>query len=160
MNQIKTRNPLLSKFDRDPGRYRPWKYGAIVEVPVEADESGENTIELMNQPFTMDRISHSIIGPTHDPAATGLSDDGQYFIEWREEQSQYQNEPLLAKAAYGTEAFPLYLSAPLTFPGNKTLTFRVTNAYTRVLTPISDVYKVQIVIHGIADWGTDAPPER
>lgn len=156
MNQaMQTKNPLLSRFDKDPGRWRPYKYGCLIDVPVTVDESGENTILIMNQPFIMDRISHAIVGPTADPDASGLAQDGQYFINWQEEMSEYQNEPLLAIPAYGTFDFPLYLSSPVPFAGNKTLTFRVTNAYTRVLTPVAESFKVHIVIHGLADWGTD-----
>lgn len=155
MNQIATNNPLLSRYDRDPGRWRPYKYGCIIDVPVGADESAENTVNILNQPFIMDRISHTIVGPTWDPDASGLANDGQYYIEWHEEQSEYQNQPLIAIAAYGTKEFPLYLSAPITFPGNKVLTFRVTNAYQRILTPEAETFKVQIVIHGVSDWGTD-----
>lgn len=155
MNQIATNNPLLSRYDRDPGRWRPYKYGCLIDVPVGADESAENTINILNQPFIMDRIAHSIAGPTWDPDASGLANDGQYYIEWHEEQSEYQNQPLLAIPAYGTKEFPLYLSSPITFPGNKVLTFRVTNAYQRVLTPEAETFKVQIVIHGLSDWGTD-----
>ena len=156
--QIHTQNPLLSRYDQDPGRWRPYKYGCLIDVPVAADQSGENTIQIMNQPFIMDRIVHSIIGKTWDPNATGLAPDGQYFIEWHEEQSEYQNQPLLARAAYGTQEFPLLLSAPIAFAGNKTLTFRVTNTYARALTPSADTYKVQILCHGIADWGSGRSP--
>lgn len=155
MNQVITNNPLLSRYDQDPGRWRPYKYGCVIDVPVTADDSGEKSINILNQPFVMDRISHSIIGPTWDPYASGLADDGQYYIQWHEEMSEYQNQPLLAKAAYGTEEFPLYLSAPIAFPGQKTLTFKVTNAYTRILTPVATIFKVQIVLHGLSDWGTD-----
>lgn len=155
MNPLQTTNPLLGRYDKDPGRWRPYKYGCVIEVPVTMDESGENTIQIMNQPFIMDRVAHAIVGDTHDPDATGLAQDGQYYIEWHEEMSEYQNEPLLARPAYGTHEFPLYLSAPVAFAGNKTLTFRVTNAYTRILTPEAEIFKVDIVIHGISDWGTD-----
>lgn len=110
-------------------------------------------IRIMNQPFIMDRISHYIIGPTWDPYASGLAQDGQYYIEWKEEYSEYQNQPLIAAIAYGTVEFPLYLSSPIGFPGDKTLNFKVTNAYQRILTPVATTFKVQIVLHGVADWG-------
>lgn len=148
--------PLLGKFDEDPGRWRPYKYGVIIEVPVEADGVGEGTIQILNQPFILTRITHQIIGNTEDKEATGLYNDGQYFVEWKDELSQYQNDPLLAEAAYGSARFQsIALDCPIPFAGNKTLTFRLTNAYARVLTPESDVYNVQIVVHGIADWGSD-----
>lgn len=154
MNQIRTNNPLLSIYDKDPGRWRPYKYGTLIDVPVTVNGSAENTIQILNQPFIMDRISAEIVGPVWDPDASGLANDGQYFVEWHEEQSVYQSAPLLAAAAYGTEEFPLYLSAPIAFAGNKSLTFRVTNAYTRVLTPVAETFQVQIILHGISDWGT------
>jgi hypothetical protein len=155
MSQIPTNSPLLSRYDRDPGRWRPYKYGCLIDVPVAADGAEEGTITIMNQPFIMDRISHIIVGDTWDPNRTGLAQDGQYYIQWKDEQSEYQNQPLLAIPAFGTEEFPLYLSMPIGFAGQKTLTFRVINAYQRRLTPEADTFRVQIVIHGASDWGTD-----
>lgn len=155
---VTTRRPLVGKFDRDPGPWRSYKYGCTMDVPVEVDASAENTIKILNQPYIMERITHTIIGNTWDPIATGLAQDGQYFIEWREEQSEYQNEPLLARDAYGMAPHWIPLSAPLVFSGNRVLTFRVTNAYTRVLTPEAETFKVQIKIHGISNWGTDRRP--
>lgn len=152
------KNALLSRFDKDPGRWRPYKYGALIDVPVLADEWGEGSLSLINQPFILLRISHTIIGNTNDYMATGLSNDGQYYIEWREENTQYQNEPLLAIAAYGTQEWPIPLPSPIAFAGQKTLTVRVTNAYLRALSPEADTFKVQIVFHGISDWGTDRRP--
>lgn len=152
--QVQTNSPLMTRYDKDPGRWRPFKYGCVVDVPVLETEAGENTILIMNQPFMMDRISFSVVGNTHDYQGTGLADDGQYFVEWREEQSVYQNAPILAKTAFGTEEFPLYLSAPVAFAGNKTLYFRLSSSYTRVLNPVAEYFKVQVVCHGISDWGT------
>src|SRR4030042_5810327 len=157
-NAVETRNPLLSRFDRDPGRWRPFKYGCIVEVGVVEAEFGEANIVIMNQPFIMERITHQIIGQTADPESSGLYQDGQYFLEWRDEPSQYQNQPLLANAAYGSVEFPLLLSSPVPFAGSKVLTFRITNAYTRILTPEAETFKIMVVIHGLADWGTDKRP--
>lgn len=151
-----TQYPLLGKFDEDPGRWRPYKYETTIEVPVEIDGSGEGTIQILNQPFIMTRITHQIIGNTEDGQATGLYQDGQYYIDWKDELSQYQNDPILAEAGYGSSRFQsIPLDCPIPFAGNKTLTFRVINAYTRVLSPESDIFYVQIVVHGIADWGSD-----
>lgn len=158
MNQQFVQNPLLGKFDKDPGRWRSYKYGVTLDVPVVANGEVEGSIVLNNQPFIIDRLTHSVVGDTHDPLTSGLADDGQYFIDWRDQISQYQNTPLLAKAAYGTEHFPIPLSVPLAYAGNVVLTFRVRNAYTRILTPEADTFQVQIAIHGVADWGTDRRP--
>lgn len=148
-----TKNPLLGKFDKDPGAWRPYKYGCAIDVNVDEDEQAENSIQILNQPFIMVAITHAIVGNTADYQQSGLAQDGQYYIEWAEEQSQYQNIPLLARAAYGTSEFPIYLPAPIAFAGNKTLKFRITNAYTRVLTPPAETFKVQVIVHGISHWG-------
>jgi hypothetical protein len=155
MTQVQTQNPLLGKFDRDAGRWRPYKYGVEIAVPVIAGGQESGAIQILNQPFVMDRISPSVVGDISDPVATGLADDGQYYIEWKDEQSEYQNQPLLAKTAFGTDQFPIPLSLPIAFAGNRTLTFRVTNAYTRVLNPSATTFRVFITIHGVADWGPD-----
>jgi hypothetical protein len=151
---IETRNPLLSQFDKDPGRWRPYKYETNIDVPVQADEFGENTIQILNQPFILLRISHAVIGNTNDYHGTGLANDGQYFIEWQDDNSVYQSGPINAIAGYGTPDWPIPLPSPIAFAGNKTIKIKITNAYARTLTPEADTFKVQIVFHGIADWGT------
>jgi hypothetical protein len=156
--EVKTRRPLLGKFDLDPGAWRNYKYEGTVNVPVTANGAAETTIKILNQPFIMEKITHSIIGATWDPFGTGLAQDGQYFIEWKEEQSEYQSGPLLARSAYGMEPHWIPLSAPLVFSGNRVLTFRVTNTYTRILTPEVDTFPVQLIVHGISNWGTDRRP--
>lgn len=154
MNQIMTGNPLLGKFDKDPGRWRPYKYGLVLDVPVDSGEQVQGDMKLLNQPFILTQITTNVVGNTHDFLASGLADDGQYYVEWREEQSVYQSGPLLAATAYGTRDFPIPLPAPIAFSGNRVLTWTVRSAYTRVLSPDEETYKVQIVVHGIADWGT------
>jgi hypothetical protein len=149
------RKLLSGRYDRDPGRWRPYTYSCIVEVPVTEGQWGENTVTIMNQPFVMERINHSVIGNINDYQATGLADDGMYYVEWREENSHYQNQPLLARNAFGTKEYPIALTVPLGFAGNRTLTFRVTNAYTRLLTPDAETFSVELTLHGAADWGPD-----
>jgi hypothetical protein len=148
-----TDRQLLTRFDKDSGRWRPYKYGVNILVPVTEGQWGEGTIQILNQPFVMNRISHGVVGNTNDYAANGLADDGQYYIEWKEEITSYQNQGLVAKEAYGTRDYPLLLPAPIGFAGNKVLTFRVSSTYTRVLTPDADNFVVNIVVHGIADLG-------
>lgn len=152
---MQTSNPLLGKFDKDPGRWRPYKYGVDIDVPILVNGSAQGTVQIYNQPLVLIQITHSIVGQTEDPQASGLYQDGQYYIEWRDEQAQYQSGPILARAGYGTEEFPIPLPQPIGYAGNRTLTFTVTNAYTRALTPPADTFRVHIVLHGIADWGTD-----
>jgi hypothetical protein len=153
MQNLVTGNRLLSEFDKDPGRWRPYKYGLILDVPVDEEEAVEGDMKLLNQPFILTQITTNVVGNVSDYEGTGLADDGQYFVEWREEQSVYQNAPLLAKSAFGTETAPIPLPAPIGFAGNRVLVWRVRSAYTRVLSPDADTFKVQIIIHGVANWG-------
>lgn len=158
MNQMQQQNPLLGVFDRDPGRWRPFKYGVDIDVPVGLNGVGIGEIETLNQPFIMDRITCAVVGDVTDPVTTGLADDGQYYLEWEEQQSRYQNAPLLVRSAYGSDHYPIPLSLPIAFAGNRTFKFRVTNAYARTLNPDAETFRVHVTMHGLADWGPDTPP--
>ena len=151
------KNTLLSRFDADPGAWRPMSYPVTIDVPTEAGGSESGSVTLNNQPFIFTDIGHQIMGNTGDPETSGLYQDGQYYVEWRDEQSNYMSAPVAASAAFGGGAFGynIPLSLPIAYPGTKTLTFRITNTYTRILTPTpaEEVFKVHIVVIGIADWG-------
>lgn len=151
------KSQLLSRFDADPGAWRPMSYPVTIEVPTVAGGSEEGSVTINNQPFIFTDLGHQIMGNTGDPETSGLYQDGQYDIEWRDEQSNYMSAPVPAAATFGGGAFGynIPLPLPIAYPGTKTLTFRVTNAYTRILTPqpAEEVFKVKIVVLGIADWG-------
>lgn len=151
------KNPLLSRFDVDPGPWRPMYYTVTIPVGVEANQSEEGSISLQNQPFIMTAISHQIIGNTGDPETSGLYQDGQYSISVKDEQSNYQNQPLPAAAAFGgpSTGYTIELPLPIAYPGSKTLTFRIVNHYTRILTPepSEPIFNVKLVVCGMADWG-------
>lgn len=158
-------HPLMGKMDFDPGRWRPMYYVVEITVPVALGGQGMGTIPLNSQPFIMTAINGKILGETsQDHALTGLSQDGQWDLEWRDEQSNYQSGPIGCDTMFGGSAAPwggyLYpLPYPIPFAGNKTLTFRVTNRVARVLTSEATVFFVQICCIGIADWGTFTPSE-
>ncbi len=160
---METKNPLLGKFDLDPGRWRPLHYGVKIDVGIALGASEQGTIKLNNQPFIMTRITHEIIGLKFhtDPWANWLENDGQYLIEWKDENSNYQNEPICADLMWGRiklgQAFDLPF--PIPYAGNKTLTFRVQNYRLRVPTiePPPDHFTIGIVAHGVADWGIVQP---
>lgn len=153
-------NPILGKYDIDPGQLRPQWYHCNVSVPVAADGAGISTIRINAQPYTMTRITHKILGDTSN-TQSGLVQDGQYLVEWNDEQSTYVDGPIAADLMWGSNAsdvpgggYVMELPYPLAFPGNKSLTFRVTNLILRTLDPEADYFTVQIVLHGIGDWGT------
>lgn len=157
MNSLK-RDPLVSRFDADPGAWRPMWYTLEIPVPLSANGSEVGSVTINNQPWIWMSLGHQIIGNTGDPETSGLYQDGQYSIELKDEQSNYQNLPVPASAAFGGGAFGYNIPFPMPigYPGSKTLTFRITNHYTRILTPApaEDIFNVKLVLNGVADWGT------
>jgi len=146
---------FFSQFDLDFNQYKPMWYGVEIDVPVADNGVGEGSINLNNQPFLMYRLTHAIIGATYDWLTTGREQDDQYTIEFRDENSNYQNIPIMAALLYGSAREGRYVdfAIPLAYSGNRTIHFRVINRHTRVLTPSSDYFKVGIAVHGVADWG-------
>jgi hypothetical protein len=151
------RNPLVGRFDSDPGPWRPMYYAVEIPVPLEAGGSEIGSVTIQNQPFIWMFLAHQIMGNTADPETSGLYQDGQYDIEFKDEQSNYQAVPIPAGAAFGgpSGGYQLDLPVPIGYPGAKTITFRITNRYTRILTPDPDepVFPVKMLMGGVADWG-------
>lgn len=151
------RNSLVSRFDADPGPWRPMFYTVEIPVPLAAGGSEIGSVTIQNQPFIWMALTHQIMGNTADPETSGLYQDGQYDIEFKDELSNYQAQPIPAAASFGGPAvgYGLDLTVPIGYPGSKTITFRVINRYTRILTPDPDepVFPVKLVLSGVADWG-------
>jgi hypothetical protein len=157
MQQL-SRDPLVSRFDADPGPWRDMYYPVTIPVPTAANGSEVGSITINNQPFIWMALGHQIIGNTGDPETSGLYQDGQYSIEMKDEQSNYQSLPVPASATFGGAdfGFQIPFPMPIGYPGAKTITFRVINHYTRILTPApaEDVFNVRLVMIGVANWGT------
>lgn len=157
-------NPLVGKFDLDPGKWRPLYYPCYVDVPVAEGEIGRNSISLNNQPFIWIRVAHKIIGNTAKPDVSGLYQDGQYSVAFKDEQSNYQQDYMPADLAFGTwggpntSGFVADLPYPIPFAGNKTITFEVRNDVLRNLIPTASTYKVCFLLAGVANWGDLLPP--
>lgn len=151
------RSSLLNRFDEDAGPWRPMYYGLTIDVPTQGGLSENQSVTLNNQPFIWQFLGHAILGNTYDWETSGLMQDGQYMIEFKDEMSNYQNVPLMASAAFGQGpcGFMVEFPFPIPFAGNKTITFRITNNYTRILTPTParPVFQVQMILGGVADWG-------
>lgn len=145
---------LMGPFDEDPGRYRPLSYGVPITLGVAAGAQQTGSISINNEPFIMTSVTHQIIGPTADPATSGLYQDGQYTIEWRDEQSVYSNGPIPADMMFGSvrSGYIKELPYPVPFAGAKTLTFTLVNLVTRTLL-VGDTFVVYVAIHGVNDWG-------
>jgi len=134
-------------------------YGVEIDVPVLLNGRGSGSISLNNQPYILTRITHQIIGPTATASSSGLFQDGQYSIEMKDEQSNYQNIPIMAQTFMGSvvSGFSYELPYPIPYAGSKTLTFNVFNRVVRTLDPEADYFSVAITVHGIADWGELGP---
>lgn len=151
-------NPLFGRYDQDPGRYRPQFYHVEVSVPVGLNGVGRGSINIQNEPFAMTRITHKIVGDVDVPSTSGLYQNAMYDVEWKDEQRTYTDGPIPADLMFGwnTTGYVLEMPFPIGFPGNKTLSFIVTNRILRVLDPVADYFNVSIVLHGVCDMG---PPQ-
>ena len=147
---------LLNKFDQDPGPWRPFHYSTEIDVGVALGGLGRGPITTNQQPFIFTRLSHQIIGATGDPETTGLYQDGQYTIAFKDEMSNYQKEPTMAEQLAGSvrSGFIVWLAMPLALAGTRTLTFEIENRVLRVLSSQADHFVVSITMHGMADWGS------
>lgn len=152
-------SPLIGKFDADPGNWRPLYYYVEVSVGVAAGSVALGTISMNNQPYILTRAMAKIVGDTYDPTTTGLAEDGQYDILFKDEQSNYQNQSIPANLMWGwvQSGFVMELPYPLPYAGSKTLSFEVTNRVTRTLVPTANYFTVGIVVHGVSYWGKLAP---
>jgi hypothetical protein len=152
---------LLSENDLDPERWKPMLYPGVVEVPVSEGGQGRLSITTNNQPFIFTHITHGIVGCVEDPEGTGLYDDGQYYILWRDEMRAFSKDPVLASLMFGPKRQGDWQKLPyaIYYAGNHTVSFDVTNAYTRVLTPVSSTFKIQFVLKGLSDWGKVQPQQ-
>jgi hypothetical protein len=147
-------SPIFGRYDKDPGRYRPQFYHVAISVPLAAGGVGRGSIPINNEPFCMTRITHRIIGDTGDPSTSGLYQDGQYDIEWKDEQRSYVDGSINANLMFGWDqsGYILELPFPIPFVGNKTLSFVVTNRVARTVGQETHM-EVQICLAGIADLG-------
>lgn len=148
-------NKFFGKADLDFGRFKPMWYNLEIEVPVIINGIGRGSVTTNAQPFLLTRITHAVVGCTYDWQTTGLYQDGQYSIWFRDEINNYQNQPIMAETMFGCNRTGHYLdfAIPIGYPGNRTISFEITNRCARTLSPESDYFTVALTLHGVADWG-------
>jgi len=160
--QPNPRSPLTAFYDADPAGWRHYTYPGFVDLGVAANSQGTITLPTMFQPYMWTGFRHTVVGDIDDWESTGLKNDGQYLIEYADERSQYTSAPtpaLLLSGPHKMGPFPDF-SLPVFFPANHTIVFRLTNIYTRVLTPVAAFFRVWISIHGLQYWGKLQPPRH
>jgi hypothetical protein len=150
-----TTSRLMSPQDLNPARWKPMNYGTNIDVPVAANGIGQGVVTFNNQPIFITRAAMLFLGNTEDPETSGLYQDGQVLVAMNDDQRTYQNIPLHADLLWGPKREGSFrtLEFPIYYAGGRTIRFELTNTYTRVLTPVSDTFRVQIILAGLADWG-------
>lgn len=124
---------------------------AIPDIPVGTSRPG--SVNIVNVPFILTRITHGIIGFNQFTAGiNGLLQDGKYTLEIRTDQYNYQTAPLNAVLMCGREDDWLELPTPEELAPKTTVTIIVTN---EILREEGDVLNVQIVLHGLEPIGKD-----
>ena len=161
MNPTET-NPLVAWFDADPAGWRPYIYPGYVDLNVAVDSQASITISTMFAPFMWNAITHGIIGNVRDPETSGLFDDGQYTFSVKDERTNYTHQPVPANIGFGpfVEGSYAALEFPIFFPANHAVTIELTNLYTRVLTPVSETFRVYVALKGMHYWGSLRPPKQ
>lgn len=128
---------------------------AIPDIPVGTQESG--SVNIVNFPFILTRITHGIIGHGQIIAgAAGLIQDGQYDLEVRTDQRNYQTAPISSFLMAGSGDDWLDLPTPEELAPKTTVTIKVINTYLRA---VGGVLNVQIVLHGLEPIGDDDEDE-
>jgi hypothetical protein len=142
-------------------KYKNRKYEVTIDWPtdptgvVPAGQENGGSVNIVNVPFILTRISHGIMGENHLDAAAAFPDtilqDGQYLLEWRTDQHNYQSAPILANA-YGTDCHRFELETPEELAPKTTITVKATTILQRL-----DRTRLQIVFHGLEPIGEAKP---
>jgi hypothetical protein len=133
-------------------KYKNRKYAITVELPADqtgacpVGQAGSGSVNIVNVPFIVKKITHGIIGDSNvdDPIVPSVYQDGQYTIQWRTDQHNYESEPLLANPGYGTDFDHFDLSCPEELAPKTTITVNLTNTIDR-----TDATTVQLIFHGL-----------
>ena len=153
---------LISKYDMDSGDFRPLFYSVEVVVPIGLQGIGRGSVSINNQPFIWLRTAHSIVGDVSNPAVSNLWNDGQYDVNFRDDEAVYQRDFALASLVFGgygsaqggqQGGYPIDMPYPIPFAGNRTVSFEVRNRVLRAPADASQTFTVQFVMHGIGSWG-------
>ena len=145
--------PLLNWYDLDPQKWRVFCATCDITLGVDAGEVGAGSIQLLNHPQYVYKMSYQFLGNTGDPESSGLINDGQVLCEWSDQRTNYTISPVSLANLWGpmiNGQFP-ELGLPLYYQGVNVMSFRLTNIFNRILTPESDDFTVQIAAHGIAN---------
>jgi hypothetical protein len=124
-----------------------WKirfYAINIVVGAAADGDGENSIQLDARPFFLESIQHAVMG------VDKTAQHGDYLVTFRDDQTSYQNIPIIANCMFGNvfEGVPLPLPEPRLYRGNQSIIFSLQNLVDRTGVFIEGFFTVQMVLRG------------
>ncbi len=119
------------------------------QIPVGASIRG--SFNIINKPFIMTRITHAVIGLNQFAGgAAGLQQLGQYLIELRTDQYNYQTAPINAVLMNGSYTDWIKLPTPEELAPKTTVSVIITNTLLRTE---GEPLVVQVVFHGLEPIG-------
>jgi hypothetical protein len=149
----------MGEKDVDPGRFRSHFEKVRIDVGIDLNAIGRGSITTVDLPFYLMRLTHQIVGPTHDWLTTGLMQDGQYSVSWKDERTVYTHgQPdnfIMPDSMWGSvrTGHQFLLPRVQYYPGRNTHSFEIRNEVARLLSPPQDLFTVEIVLHGMLDHG-------
>ncbi len=147
-------NLLNRSLPVDLNKYKPKYYATTVTVDTDESGIGEGSVTFDNVPFILTHATHTILGASFDYTAIAavLKQDGQYLIDWKDDQTSFQNEPIAAEGMFGSNRIGEIIPLPVrvAYQGSKTLSVRITNLIDR--SAYGDTFKIQVVFCGFELW--------
>ena len=127
---------------------------AVPDIPVGVSQPG--SVNIVNVPFILTRITHAIIGENQLSAnfPQNILQDSQYNLEFRTDQRNYQTAPINAGLMNGTAEFWLDLPTPEEIAPKTTVSIVVTNTILRAVAGCVPL-NIQVVLHGLEPIGKD-----
>lgn len=155
-------NPLTAFFDADPAGWKPYLYTEYVDLAVAEDSQATMVFSTTFAPYIWTHVTHGLRGNVDDPESSGVYNDGQYLVLMRDERTNYIDKPTPANLAFGPHKEGPFneLPMPIFFPANHAVNIELTNMWTRVLTPVSDTFRVYFTLRGLQYWGQLKPPRE
>lgn len=135
----------------DKPLWRPQFYPLTIDVPVELDAIGNGSFKIRDTRFLCKQITHMIIGADLDFDDPGpIQQDGQYFVDFKDERETWQSIPMMADAAFGSVRTGRWIQfhAPIAFAGSQAIQVNVQNAIDRTAAE-PEIFKVHFIFHGI-----------
>lgn len=134
-------------------KYKPRFYAVVVTIPADPGptlppgKADGGSFTVVNVPFVATRMTSAIVGDNQLAAfvpVTAIIQDGQYAIEFRTDQHNFQSEPIMAAAFHGNPGGFIDFPCPVELAPKVAVSIRVMNLITR-----QDALRVQVVFHGI-----------